>query len=72
MDITGLLSRVRIPTLVMHCRNDARVPLEEGRILAAGIPGARFVTLDGRNHVILEGDPGWHRFLDEIRNFLNS
>ena len=64
--------QVRTPTLVMHCRNDALQPFEEGRIIAAGIPGARFVALEGRNHVILDGDPGWGRFLDEIRTFLRS
>jgi pimeloyl-ACP methyl ester carboxylesterase len=56
----------------MHCRNDAAIPHEEGRILAAGIPGARFVTLEGHNHLILESDPNWPRFLDEIRDFLKS
>ena len=38
--------------------------------MAAGIPGSRFVELEGRNHIILEGDPGWRRFLDETRSFL--
>jgi pimeloyl-ACP methyl ester carboxylesterase len=57
---------------VLHCRNDAAQPHEEGRILAAGIPGARFVTLEGHNHLILESDPCWTRFLDEIRVFLKT
>ncbi len=70
IDISSLLPQVSVPTLVMHCRNDAVQPFEEGRRLAAGIPGARFVALEGRNHVILEGDPSWGRFLAEIRNFL--
>lgn len=72
IDITELLPRIRVPTLVLHCRNDAAIPHEEGRILAAGIPGARLVTLEGRNHLILENDPGWPRLLDEIRDFLKS
>jgi pimeloyl-ACP methyl ester carboxylesterase len=70
VDLTGLLSRVSVPTLVMHCRDDAVVPFEEGRLVAAGIPGARFVELEGRNHIILDGDPGRQRFLDEMRSFL--
>ncbi len=70
IDISHMLSRVSVPTLVMHCRDDTVEPFEEGRRLAAGIPGARFVALEGRNHVILEGDPSWNRFLAEIRNFL--
>jgi pimeloyl-ACP methyl ester carboxylesterase/DNA-binding winged helix-turn-helix (wHTH) protein len=69
-DVTNLLPQIHVPTLVLHCRDDARVPFEEGRRMAAGIRGARFVALEGRNHVILEGDPGWTRFLEEIREFL--
>ena len=59
-----------MPTLVLHCRDDAAQPFEEERRLAAGIPGARFVALEGKNHMILETDPGWDRLLDEIGEFL--
>jgi hypothetical protein len=38
--------------------------------LAAGIPGARFVTLEGRNHLLLDHEPAWPRFISEIRAFL--
>ena len=38
----------------------------------AGIPGARFVALEGRNHLILEGDPAWDRFLNEVMCFLRT
>src|SRR4029078_5723915 len=44
LDISGLLSQVKVPTLVLHCRNDGWVTFDEGRRLAAGIPGAKFVT----------------------------
>jgi pimeloyl-ACP methyl ester carboxylesterase len=67
-----LLPQVKVPTLVLHCRKDAVQPFEEGRRLAAGIPGARFVPLEGRNHLVLEGEPAWNRLLDEIRAFLRS
>jgi hypothetical protein len=40
--------------------------------MAAGIPGARFVPLDSENHVILEGEPGFARFLEEVRTFVNA
>lgn len=72
IDITPLLSQINIPTLVMHCRGDAVVPFEEGRRLAASIPNARFVPLDGNNHLILEHQPSWPRFLEEVRNFLSN
>jgi pimeloyl-ACP methyl ester carboxylesterase len=70
IDVTELLPRVSVPTLVLHCRDDAVVPFEEGRLMAAGIPGSRFVELEGRNHIILGGDPGRQRFLDELRSFV--
>ena len=38
--------------------------------MAAGIPGARFVALEGRNHLILEDEPAWPRFLQEVESFL--
>ncbi|HTS42446.1 MAG TPA: alpha/beta fold hydrolase [Xanthobacteraceae bacterium] len=70
LDVTDLLPQVRVPTLVLHCRNDAAQPFEEGRRIAAGIPGAHFVALEGKNHVVLENDPAWNQLLDEIRSFL--
>jgi pimeloyl-ACP methyl ester carboxylesterase/DNA-binding winged helix-turn-helix (wHTH) protein len=72
MDVTGLLASVRAPTLVLHCRNDAVQPFEEGRRMAAGISGSRFVALEGGNHLILEHEPAWRRFLDEITRFLGA
>ena len=51
----------KAPTLVLHCRGDAVQPFDEGRRLAAGIPGARFIALEGRNHVPLKGEPAWDR-----------
>ena len=68
--MSALLAQVSVPTLVMHARDDARVPFEKGRRLAAGIPGARFVSLPSRNHLILENEPAFQRFLQELRTFL--
>jgi class 3 adenylate cyclase/pimeloyl-ACP methyl ester carboxylesterase len=72
IDVIELLSEVTVPTLVLHCRSDGQVPFDEGRRMAAIIPGARFVSLDGRNHLILEDEPAWPRFLQEVRDFLES
>jgi pimeloyl-ACP methyl ester carboxylesterase/DNA-binding SARP family transcriptional activator len=69
-DVRPLLGAVRAPTLVMHVREDAVTPVEQGRLMAAGIPGARFVVLPGTNHLPLEGDPGLERFFTEIAAFL--
>ena len=70
IDVTGLLAKVTVPTLVMHARDEARVPFDAGRRMAAGIPGALFVPLQSRNHLILENEPAYARFLEEIKSFL--
>ncbi len=69
-DVTELLPQITVPTLVLHCREDAIQPFDEGRRMAAMIPGARFVALEGRNHLILEHDPAWPRFRQEVESFL--
>ncbi len=70
VDLTPLLPELRVPTLVMHARDDARVPFEAGRRMAAAIPGARFVPLPGRNHLFLETEPAFGQFLEHTRAFL--
>jgi class 3 adenylate cyclase/pimeloyl-ACP methyl ester carboxylesterase len=71
-DVRRLLPHVTTPTLVMHVRNDAMVPVQLGRELAAGIPGARFVALPGQNHIFLDDDPGVPKFFEELRGFLKG
>jgi len=71
-DVRDMLPQVKAPTLVMHVRDDPRVPIASSRELASGIPGARFVTLPGKNHIPLEQDPGVPILLDEIRRFLGD
>jgi pimeloyl-ACP methyl ester carboxylesterase len=70
LDVRALAPQVRAPTLVLHGTGDMRIPLAEGRLLASLIPGARFVPIESRNHLILESEPGWPRFLQEVRSFL--
>ncbi len=70
LDVRELAPRLRIPTLVLHGMGDLRVPFDEGRLLASLIPGARFVPLESRNHILLEREPAWGRFLREVRHFL--
>jgi class 3 adenylate cyclase/pimeloyl-ACP methyl ester carboxylesterase len=71
-DVTDLLPQVKVPTLVMHVRDDQVQPFEAGRELAAGIPSAHFVALQGRNHMLLEQDPATARVLEEIDLFLKK
>lgn len=70
IDVTADLRKVRCPTLVLHATGDGSVPFEEGKLMASEIPGARFVPLDGSNHVLLETEPAWRRFLQEAEAFL--
>jgi pimeloyl-ACP methyl ester carboxylesterase len=72
IDVRSLLPRVAAPTLVIHVRDDVMVPAELGREIAAGIPGARFVLLPGKNHILLEGDPGLPKLFDEVQRFLKG
>ena len=72
MDVSASLAELRTPTLVLHAREDAVVPIEEGRFLATGIPGAEFVELDSRNHILLEHEPAWQRFGEAVLTFLQS
>lgn len=71
-NVAEALSRVQVPTLVLHARHDNVVPLEQGRLLAASIPNARLVTLESDNHVLLQGEPAWGKFIAEIETFLAS
>lgn len=72
IDISDELANVIAPTLVLHVREDARAPFDEGRRLAAGIPNARFVPLEGRNHFLLASDPSFKRYLNEVRLFFTE
>ena len=72
LDVTALLGEVRTPTLVLHARGDVVAPIAEGHILAAGIPGAQFVELDSKNHILLENEPAWRRFCDEVLEFMGQ
>jgi pimeloyl-ACP methyl ester carboxylesterase/DNA-binding winged helix-turn-helix (wHTH) protein len=69
-DVTDLLPNVRLPTLVFHAREDGIQPLDQGRELADGIPGAEFVLLESRNHVLLPQEPAWVDFFAELDGFL--
>lgn len=71
-DVSQILSKVTIPTLILHARHDAMVPFSAGKELAHGIPNAKFVPLDSNNHLLLEDEPAWARFVQEVRAFLSG
>jgi pimeloyl-ACP methyl ester carboxylesterase/DNA-binding CsgD family transcriptional regulator len=72
IDVLDIASRVTVPTLVLHARGDRVVPVEEGRRLAAGVPGARFVLLESANHILLADEPAWDVFVAELHGFLGT
>jgi pimeloyl-ACP methyl ester carboxylesterase/DNA-binding CsgD family transcriptional regulator len=70
IDVTELLESVVVPTLIVHARHDAAIPFEEGRLLATRIRGARLLTLESRNHLLLADEPAWPIFVRELHSFL--
>jgi pimeloyl-ACP methyl ester carboxylesterase/DNA-binding winged helix-turn-helix (wHTH) protein len=72
IDVRALAPLITAPTLVLHANGDAAIPFDQGRQLAALIPDARFVSLESRNHILLEDEPAWARFCEEVRAFLRE
>jgi KaiC/GvpD/RAD55 family RecA-like ATPase len=68
-DVLDLLPKVSAPTIVFHARGDQMIAFRSGAQLAASIRGARFVPLESRNHILLEGESAWKEFLLEYRRF---
>ena len=66
VDISGSLGEVRTPTLVCTRATTKSFPSPKAVLLASAIPGAEFVELDSRNHVLLEHEPAWQRFQDAV------
>lgn len=72
IDVSGLLPGVKVPTLILNCRGDRRVPIDTARELAALMPSARFVTLESNNHLILAHEPATEVFFNEVAEFLGD
>jgi pimeloyl-ACP methyl ester carboxylesterase len=70
IDARPYLPHLHVPTLIAHARHDAVVPFDAARRLVGRIHSARLLALDSDNHVLLEHDPAWPRFLEEARRFL--
>jgi pimeloyl-ACP methyl ester carboxylesterase/DNA-binding winged helix-turn-helix (wHTH) protein len=72
INVRPLLPSVSVPTIIFHSDRDRIAPPEEGRILAAEIPGAKFVPLSSANHLLLAEEPAWKVFRDEVEGFLKG
>ncbi len=72
IDVSAELGQVRCPTLVVHAPANAIAPFDEGRLLAAGIPGARLCAIDTPNNLPLEGEPAFDELLRMIETFVGE
>jgi DNA-binding winged helix-turn-helix (wHTH) protein/pimeloyl-ACP methyl ester carboxylesterase len=70
INIVDLLPLVRCPTIVLHSQGDSAIPIKEGRMLAARIPGAKFVELPSRNHLVIPPEPAWDAFVRALSEFM--
>jgi len=68
--ILDMLPKITCPTIVLHSRDDGAVPVQEGKLIAARIRGARFIEVPSRNHMVAPGEPGWELFVEELSTFL--
>ena len=72
VDLRQRLRQIAVPTLVFHARGDNAVLFEEGCRIAGLVPGAGFVLLEGKNHLLTHDEPAWQSLVSEIRQFLTS
>jgi pimeloyl-ACP methyl ester carboxylesterase len=70
INVRALLGSISVPTIVFHSDGDRAVPPDEGRMLAAEIPNAKFVPLPSANHLLLADEPAWKIFVQELGAFL--
>jgi serine/threonine protein kinase/tetratricopeptide (TPR) repeat protein/pimeloyl-ACP methyl ester carboxylesterase len=70
IDVTNQLDQLDVEPLILHAADEMKVPFEEGRRLAAAIPGSTFASLPSRNHLLLEHEPAWEQFLGDVRRYL--
>lgn len=70
IDVRNVLPSIRVPTLVIHRSGDPCLKVEEGRLVASLIPGAKYVELGGIDHLPFVGDQD--EILNEIEDFLTG
>ena len=71
IDVRHQLSKVSVPTIVIHSMGDLRIPVETGRELAATIPNAEFVGLDSDGHLLLAREPASRVFIETVKEFIS-
>ena len=69
-DVRDVLPSIRVPTLVMHRREDTFIKVEHSRYIAEHMPGARYVELEGTDNMFAVGDS--ESIIGEIEEFLTG
>ncbi|WP_171103040.1 alpha/beta fold hydrolase [Ruegeria sp. HKCCD7255] len=72
IDVSDLLAKVSVPTLVLHSDRDAVAPLSEGKLLASEIPNASFIQLNSPNHLLFASEPDFPRMIESIVSFTRT
>ena len=72
IDVRHQLSKVKVPTLVIHSLGDLRIPVTTGRDIAATIPNAQFVGLESDGHLLLGREPASDVFIETVRDFISQ
>jgi pimeloyl-ACP methyl ester carboxylesterase len=70
LDVTDILPTIRVPSLIVHRRDDPLVHVEASRFMAATIPGAQLVELDGGGHFPNQGEVA--PLVDAVREFVSG
>jgi DNA-binding winged helix-turn-helix (wHTH) protein/pimeloyl-ACP methyl ester carboxylesterase len=72
IDVTDRLPQVRVPTLVLHCRDCRPMFFDQALWIAKSVPGARLVNIESPNLIPLPGEAAWPVFLETIEDFLTE
>ena len=72
MNVSRLLPKVAVPTLVLHSNRDSVAPLSEGKLLASQIQGASFVQLNSPNHMLFEAERDFPKMIESIEKFVKA
>ena len=70
VDIHNDLSRITAPTIVLQAIGDRSTTFDNAVTVSSRIPGARLVSLESRNHILLADEPAWSVFINEVSAFL--
>lgn len=72
LDVRDLAKTIEQPALVVHLRSDCMIPFVQGQHMAALLPNAQFVPLEGRNHMMLPDESAWGEFLSAVHGFMDE